>query len=94
MLVGEIEEGCEHSSRQLDGHSIDPIEGLSGRQTIENLDHPLTDQRLEHLQVSRRRHGLNHLRWASCLGPSIVMNPPSSGKSGAGSLRKMLRADE
>ena len=34
------------------------------------------------------------LRCASCLTPSMVMNPASSGKSGSGSPSTMLRADE
>jgi len=38
--------------------------------------------------------GCTTFRWASCFGPSMVMNPASSGKSGSGSPTTMLRAEE
>jgi hypothetical protein len=61
LLVGKVEERCEHAGRELDRHPIDPLEGLASRQAVQNLDDSLADQRLEHFQVSRRCHGLNDL---------------------------------
>ena len=49
----EVEQGREHSSRELDRHRLDPVEGLAFGERLEDVDRPLADERLDILQILR-----------------------------------------
>jgi len=84
LLVGEIEQRRQHARRELDGHAVDPVEGLADRQALEDLDDPLADQRLEMDQVARRSDRLHHLPMGIVLRPVHGDEPRLQREVGVG----------